>query len=180
MLSRDLFKSFSLINRSFHFSNIPRRLLCFASFTKSTLIVGYKLFHKMFISAYTVVFQIVYKTSATFVEHKHNACMFSNKWKVTLINAFLKEHGNIIHKSISILFKYFCWNFRSLCSLLETFFCKKYQLRICRNEILVCHYYFWWLKCYDVFYTELLVWKKDGWCFSPKDHFHWTPQFSGF
>ena len=79
----------------------------------------------MFIFAYTVVFQIVYRTSATFVEHKHNTCMFWNKWKVTLINAFLKEHANIIHKNISILFKYFCWNVRSLCSLLETSFFKK-------------------------------------------------------
>ena len=79
----------------------------------------------MFIFAYTVVFQIAYRTSATFVKHKHNTCMFWNKWKVTLINAFLKEHANIIHKNISILFKYFCWNVRSLCSLLETSFFKK-------------------------------------------------------
>ena len=155
-------------------------MLCIESFMKSTLILSYKLFHKMFIFAYTVVFQIVYRTSATFVEHKHNTCMFWNKWKVTLINAFLKERANIIHKNIIILFRYFCWNVTSQRGLLETLYLKKKQLTICENEILVWHCHCWWLKCYDVFYTELLVWKKDGWCFSPKDQFHWTLQFSGF
>ena len=152
MLSRDLFKSFSLTDRSFpFFEHSKETVLCIESLTKSTLILRYKLFRQMFIFAYTGVFQIVYRTSATFVEHKHNTCMFWNKWKVTLINAFLKEHETIIHENISVFFKYFCWDVGSLRSVLETFFFKKHQLRICKNEILVCHYYFWWLKCYNVF-----------------------------